>query len=58
MTTNGKQFDVQVLPGSSLAFDIKAGPVVFVLYDRMSVRPASNDQFALDNRDVFGVFQN
>ncbi len=58
VSTNGKQFDVQILPGSSLAFDMKVGPVVFVLYDRMSVRPASQDQFALDQRDVFGVFQN
>lgn len=58
VSTNGKEFDVQVLPGSSLAFDVKVGPVIVVLYDRMSVRPASNDQFALDNRDVFGVFQN
>jgi len=58
VSTNGKEFDVQVLPGSSLAFDMKVGPVVFVLYDRISVRPASQDQFALDQRDVFGVFQN
>ncbi len=58
VATNGKGFDVQVMPGSSLAYDLKVGPVVFVLYDRLSVRPASQDQFALDNRDVFGVFQN
>ena len=58
VSSNGKEFDVQVLPGSSLAFDLKVGDVVFVLYDRISVRPASQDNFALDNRDIFGVFQN
>ena len=58
VSTRGKEFDVQVLPGTSLAFDVKAGDVTFVFYDRISVRPASADQFALDNRDVFGVFQN
>lgn len=58
VSTNGKEFDVQVLPGSSIAFDMKVGPVIVVFYDRLSVRPASQDQFALDNRDIFGVFQN
>jgi hypothetical protein len=47
-----------VLPGTALAFDIKVGNIVFVLYDRMSVQPASRDNFALDNKDVFGQFQN
>src|SRR5262249_1463489 len=58
VSTNGKHFDVQGLPGSALAYDVKVGPVIFVLYDRISVRPASQDNFALDNRDIFGVFQN
>lgn len=55
-TPNG--FNLTVLPGTSLAFDVKVGNMVFVLYDRMSVQPASRDAFALDNNDVFGSFQN
>lgn len=48
-----------ILPGSTLAFDIKAGPVYITIYDRMSVRPAINNAFigaAVNNS--FGVFQN
>lgn len=58
VSPNGRDFNMTVLPGTSLAFDMRVGHVVFVFYDRMSVRPASNDQFALDNADVFGVFEN
>jgi hypothetical protein len=49
---------LNVLPGSTLAFDIKAGPVFITIYDRMSVRPATRNDFALTGNQVFGVFQN
>lgn len=49
---------LNVLPGSTLAFDIKAGPVYFTIYDRISVRPAVNNAFALNAQSIFGVFQN
>lgn len=49
---------LNVLPGSTLAFDIKAGPVYFTIYDRVSVRPAVNNAFALNAQSIFGVFQN
>ncbi|HRK15577.1 MAG TPA: hypothetical protein PK490_14955 [Prosthecobacter sp.] len=51
-------FIVNVLPGSTIAFDIKAGPVYFTVYDRISVRPAVRNDFALTRNQVFGVFQN
>ncbi len=51
-------FVLNVLPGSSLAFDIKAGPVFITIYDRVSVRPAVRNDFALTSNQVFGVFQN
>jgi hypothetical protein len=51
-------FVFNVLPGSTLAFDIKAGPVFITLYNRMSVRPAVRNDFALTRNQVFGVFQN
>jgi hypothetical protein len=54
----GEDFILNILPGSSIAFDIKAGPVNIVLYDRMSVRPATQSDFALDPTEIFGVFQN
>lgn len=57
-SSNGEEFDLNVLPGTTLAFNMKVGNFVFVFYDRVSIRPASQDQFALDNQDVFGVFQN
>ena len=49
---------LNVLPGSTIAFDIKAGPVFITIYDRMSVRPATRNDFALAGNQVFGVFQN
>jgi hypothetical protein len=49
---------LNVLPGSTLAFDVKAGPLYFTFYDRVSVRPATNNAFALNAQSVFGVFQN
>ena len=49
---------LNVLPGSTLAFDVKAGPVYFTFYDRISVRPAVNNAFALNAQSIFGVFQN
>ena len=54
----GGDFVLNVLPGSTLAFDVKIGPVNLVIYDRMSVRPATQNDFALDATQVFGVFQN
>jgi hypothetical protein len=51
-------FVLNVLPGSTLAFDIKAGPVFITLYDRISVRPAVRNEFALAANQIFGVFQN
>lgn len=58
LAMNGNDFNLNVLPGSSLAFDIQVGDILFVIYDRVSVRPSTNDQFSLDDNDVFGVFQN
>lgn len=58
VSSTGKHFEWTVLPGSSLALDLKAGNVVFVIYDRLSVRPATQDNYQLDNRYVFGVVQN
>lgn len=54
----GGEFVLNILPGSTIAFDVKVGPVNFVLYDRMSVRPATQNDFALDPTEIFGVFQN
>lgn len=51
-------FVVNVLPGTTLAFDIKAGPVFITIYDRLAVRPATQNSFALSPNQVFGVFQN
>lgn len=51
-------FVLNVLPGSTIAFDIKAGPVFITIYDRMSVRPAARNDFAVGGNQVFGVFQN
>lgn len=49
---------LSVLPGSTIAFDVKAGPLYFTFYDRISVRPAVNNAFALNTNSIFGVFQN
>jgi hypothetical protein len=50
---------LNLLPGSTLAFDIKAGPVYITIYDRMSMRPAINNAFlGANNTAAFGVFQN
>lgn len=49
---------LNVLPGSTIAFDIKAGPVFITLYNRFSVRPAARNDFALAQNQMFGVFQN
>lgn len=50
---------MNILPGSTLAFDIKAGPVYITIYDRISVRPAVNNAFVGGtNNSSFGVFQN
>jgi len=54
----GGDFVLNVLPGSTIAFDIKAGPVNITLYDRISVRPAVRNDFDLDPTNFFGVFQN
>ncbi len=49
---------LNVLPGSTLAFDMKIGPVFVTLYDRFSVRPAVRNDFALAANQIFGMFQN
>lgn len=50
---------INVLPGTTIAFDIKAGPVNITIYDRMSMRPALNNAFVgANNNSSFGVFQN
>lgn len=54
----GEDFVLNVLPGSTISFDGKLGPVYYVIYDRMSVRPAVQNDFALSNTEIFGVFQN
>jgi hypothetical protein len=54
----GEEFVLNVLPGSTISFDGKLGPVYYVIYDRMSVRPAVQNDFALNNTEIFGVFQN
>lgn len=51
-------FVLNVLPGSTIAFDIKAGPVFITVYNRTSVRPAVRNDFALTQNQVFGVLQN
>ena len=58
LSPNGEGFNLNVFPGSTLAFDVMVGDILFVLYDRVSVRPASQTEFALDDFDVFGVFEN
>ena len=54
----GGDFVLNVLPGSTIAVDGKIGPVYVVLYDRISVRPAIQNYYAVNNRSIFGVFQN
>ncbi len=54
----GGDFVLNVLPGSTLAFDIKAGPVFITVYNRTAVRPAAQNDFALTRNQVFGVLQN
>jgi hypothetical protein len=51
-------FLLNVLPGSTLALDGKIGPVYVVVYDRVSVRPATNNDFVLSDAQIFGVVQN
>lgn len=54
----GDGFVLNVLPGSTIAFDIKAGPVFITVYNRTAVRPAAQNDFALTRNQVFGVLQN
>ncbi len=54
----GKNFVLNVLPGSSVSFDGKVGDAYVVIYDRISVRPATPTNFALNTTNVFGIFQN
>jgi hypothetical protein len=58
LSPNGEEFALNVLPGTSISFDGKLGPVYYVVYDRMSVRPATQDAFDLNSTEIFGVFQN
>jgi hypothetical protein len=46
---------LNVLPGSTVAFDIKAGPVFITAYNRFSVRPAARNDFAIAQNQMFGV---
>jgi hypothetical protein len=54
----GGDFVVNLLPGSTISFDAMLGPVYVVVYDRMSVRPAAQNDFSINANDIFGVFQN
>jgi hypothetical protein len=51
-------FALNVLPGSTIAFDVKAGPVYVTLYNRFTVRPTVRNDFAASRNQFFGVFQN
>jgi hypothetical protein len=51
-------FALNVLPGSTIAFDVKAGEVYFTLYNRFTVRPTVRNDFAVSRNQFFGVFQN
>ena len=57
-SSNGRDFVMNVAPGSSISFDVRVGDILFVLYDRLSIRPAAQDSFTLDNKDIFGVINN
>ena len=54
----GGDFVLNVLPGTSIAIDGKIGPVYVVVYDRVSVRPAVQNDFTINPNSLFGVFQN
>jgi len=54
----GKEYNFNVYPGTTLSLDFQVGEIHFVLYDRISIRQASQSDFSLDNKQVFGVFQN
>jgi hypothetical protein len=54
----GKEYSFNIFPGTTLSFDFEIGEFHFVVYDRVSIRPESQSEFALDDLDVFGVFQN
>lgn len=58
LAPGGKEYVFNVLPGSSIALDGKIGPAYVVVYDRVSVRPATPTNSALNSASVFGVFQN
>lgn len=54
----GGNMVLNILPGSTLAFDMKIGPVYVTFYDRVAVRPAVSNAFTLNTQNIFGVFQN
>ena len=58
LAPGGKEYVFNVLPGSSISLDGKIGPAYVVVYDRISVRPATPTNSALNSSSVFGVFQN
>ena len=58
LAPGGKEYALNVLPGSSISLDGKIGPAYVVVYDRISVRPATPTNSALNSASVFGVFQN
>jgi hypothetical protein len=58
ISPNGNGYLFNVAPGTSIAFDMRIGKVNFVFYDRISVRPQTQDSFALDSKNSFGNAQN
>jgi|GEM_PF-535590 len=58
VSPNGNELVLNVLPGTTLAFDVMVGDIVFVFYDRVSVRPVAQNDFGLDQNEIFGSVQN
>ena len=58
LTYGPRGFVLNVLPGTTMAFDIKAGPVYLTLYNRFSVRPTVRNDSQLYMTSMFGVIQN
>jgi len=44
--------------GSGFSFDVLLGDVIITFYDRFSTRSVTQDDFALDDLDIFSQFQN
>ncbi len=54
----GGDFVLNVLPGSTISLDGTIGPVYVIAYDRMAVRPGTQNDFTLNYANYFGVFEN